>query len=130
MKEILIALAMLTTLPAVAAESPLLSDLRAAARQENPSFKEFSAARGESFYNAKQGDIGCTSCHTASPKNAGKHAKTGKEILPLAPSVNAERFTDAAKVEKWFKRNCNEVLQRACTAQEKGDFIAYVQSVK
>jgi hypothetical protein len=60
----------------------------------------------------------------------GKHATTGKEIQPLAPVANAKRFSDAANVEKWFKRNCNDVLKRACTAQEKGDFMAYVLSVK
>jgi hypothetical protein len=48
----------------------------------------------------------------------------------MAPVANAERFTDAAKVEKWFKRNCSDVRKRACTANEKGDFIAYLLSVK
>ena len=51
-------------------------------------------------------------------------------IRALAPAANAQRFTDAAKVEKWFKRNCNEVLERACTAQEKGDVLAYLMSLK
>jgi hypothetical protein len=60
----------------------------------------------------------------------GKHAKTGKEIQPLTPVANAKRFTDSANVEKWFKRNCNDVLSRACTVQEKGDFMAYVLSVQ
>jgi hypothetical protein len=35
-------------------------------------------------------------------------------------SVTPARYTDPAKVEKWFKRNCTEVLGRVCTAQEKG----------
>jgi len=51
----------------------------------------------------------------------------------MAPSANPQRFADAAdaaKVEKWFKRNCADVLKRACTAQEKGDFMAYLLSVK
>jgi hypothetical protein len=48
----------------------------------------------------------------------------------MAPSANPQRFTDAAKVEKWFKRNCNDVLRRSCTAEEKGDFIAYMLSIK
>ena len=39
-------------------------------------------------------------------------------------------FSDAAKVEKWFKRNCGDVLNRACTALEKGDFLTYVLSVR
>jgi hypothetical protein len=48
----------------------------------------------------------------------------------MAPSVNPKRFSDAANVEKWFKRNCNDVLKRACSTQEKGDFITYMLSVK
>jgi hypothetical protein len=110
--------------------NPVQDNYLAAAKQENPAFREFSAAAGQKFYNAKPGELACASCHTDSPKAIGKHATTGKEIQPLAPVVNAKRFTDAANVEKWFKRNCNDVLKRACTAQEKGDFMAYVLSVK
>jgi mono/diheme cytochrome c family protein len=117
-------------LPLAAVANPILDSYRAPAKQENPAFKDFSVANGQKFYNAKGAEFSCVSCHTDSPKAAGKHAKTAKEILPLAPSANPKRFTDAATVEKWFKRNCNDVLGRACTAQEKGDFIAYVLSVK
>jgi len=91
----------------------------------------FSAAAGEKLYQTvgpKQ--LSCASCHTNSPKNVGKHAKTNKPIDPLAPSVNPKRFTDAKQVEKWFKRNCNDALGRVCTTQEKGDFVSYMLSVK
>ena len=47
----------------------------------------------------------------------------------MAPAVNPARFTRAAKVDKWFKRNCNDVLGRACTAQERGDVLAYLMTV-
>jgi len=63
--------------------------------------------------------LSCASCHTENPATQGKHAKTGKVIQPLAPSANAERFSDPAKVEKWFKRNCNDVLGRICTRRKK-----------
>jgi cytochrome c553 len=116
--------------PIYAAGNPIQDSYRAAAKQENGAFTDFSATRGEAFYKAKTGDTACATCHGDSPKAHGKHATTGKDILPLAPSANAERFTDAAKVEKWFKRNCNDVLKRACTANEKGDFIAYLLTVK
>jgi hypothetical protein len=43
--------------------------------------------------------------------------------------VNAGRFTDAAKTEKWFKRNCIEVIGKECTAAEKADFVAYLTKV-
>lgn len=105
------------------------------AKKENSQFKDFSTARGEQFYQAKLShssgkQVSCATCHTSDPKNSGAHERTRKVIQPLAPSANAERFTDPAKVEKWFKRNCQDVLERACTAQEKGDFIAYLLSLK
>lgn len=98
---------------------------------ETPGFQGVSAARGESFFKAKGGgEWSCASCHTENPATAGKHAKTGKVIQPLAPAANAERFTDPAKVAKWFKRNCNDVLERVCTPQEKGDVLAYLLAIK
>jgi hypothetical protein len=51
---------------------------------------------------------------------------THKTIQPLAPAANPERFTQAPKVEKWFKRNCRDVLKRDCTAREKGDVLTYL----
>jgi hypothetical protein len=104
--------------------------LEAAARAEG-TFTGFSAQRGEQFFNSKHGnDWSCASCHTQSPLQQGKHAQTGKAITPLAPAANPQRFTDIAKVEKWFKRNCNDVAGRACTAQEKGDVMQYLMSLK
>lgn len=70
----------------------------------------------------------CTTCHTADPTKGGQ-ARTGKPIDPLAPDVNAERFTDTKFVEKWFGRNCNSVLGRACSAQEKADIISWLMSL-
>ena len=55
---------------------------------------------------------------------------TGRTIAPLAPAANAARLTEVAKIEKWFRRNCNDVLRRDCTAAEKGDVIAYLTSLK
>lgn len=117
--------------PLTSAANPILDSYQSTAKQESAGFAGFSTAAGQKFYNAEgPKQLACASCHTASPKNPGKHAKTNKDIEPLAPSVNAKRFTDAAQVEKWFKRNCNDVLGRACTVQEKGDFMSYVLSVK
>jgi hypothetical protein len=93
-----------------------------------------SAARGEKFFFAKvtqaNGEVvGCASCHTDNPKAIGK-TRAHKAIEPLAPVANRERLTDPAKVEKWFKRNCKDVLDRECTVQEKADFVAFLISVK
>ena len=101
------------------------------ARQQGPAFAGFSAGRGERFFKATHGrEWSCASCHTANPAAAGKHAKTDKPIQPLAPAANTERFTRADKVEKWFRRNCNDVLGRACTASEKGDVLAWLLSIR
>ncbi len=108
----------------------LLEGYRSLAAKEEPGFRDFSAQRGEKFFHAKTGDMSCAACHSDNPKAAGKHVKTGKAIEALAPVANPQRLSDPAKVEKWFKRNCNDVLQRACTAREKGDFVAWLVSVK
>ena len=52
-------------------------------------------------------------------------ARRGSE--PMAVSSNPGRFTDPAQVEKPFDRDCSNVLGRACTAEEKGDFITYLK---
>jgi hypothetical protein len=89
-----------------------------------------AAQRGAEFYGRKFGISdkmpSCASCHTDNPLQPGRHAITGKDIKPLAPAANAERFTDPAKVEKWFRRNCKEVVGRECGAGEKADFIAFL----
>jgi len=90
-----------------------------------------SPQRGEQFFNATHGkEWSCTSCHGTAPTQAGKHASTGKAIGALAPSVNAQRFSDAAKVEKWFRRNCNDVLGRECSAAEKADVMSWLIGLK
>jgi cytochrome c peroxidase len=89
------------------------------------------ATRGQQFFSGKHGkEWSCSSCHTANPAMEGKHASTGKVIAPMAPAANPKRFTDAAKTEKWFRRNCNDVLGRECTPGEKADFITWLVSIK
>lgn len=90
-----------------------------------------NAAKGQTFFNAKHGgEWSCASCHGTPPTAQGQHANTGKVIAPLAPAFNAKAFTDSAKVDKWFKRNCNDVLTRECSAAEKADVLAYLNSLK
>ena len=67
----------------------------------------------------------CSTCHTADPTKTGR-TRPGKEIAPMSGVTNPKRFTDAADVEKWFRRNCSDVLGRECTTLEKGDFLAYL----
>lgn len=112
-----------------ATPAELLTGYRADAVRQSPGFQP-SAQRGAEFY-ARSFSISakmpsCIACHTDNPALAGRHVVTDKSIKPLAPAANAERFSDPAKVEKWFKRNCTEVVGRECTAAEKADFITFV----
>ena len=93
----------------------------------------FDAARGEAMWtrefrpDAAEKSRSCATCHTDNPKAKGKHARTGKPIEAMAPSVNPQRLTEVKEIEKWFGRNCKWTLGRACTPQEKGDFLSYLR---
>jgi hypothetical protein len=128
----LIVIAMLAWSGVAAAETPadIARGLEAEARRAAPDFAGFSAQRGRQFFTATHGrEWSCASCHTPDPRQAGRHATTQKEIAPLAPAANAERFTSTARVDKWFRRNCGDVLGRSCTPVEKGDVLAWLLSL-
>ena len=38
----------------------------------------------------------------------------------------SKRLTDVNEIEKWLKRNFNDVYNREGTAMEKGDVITYI----
>lgn len=83
--------------------------------------------RGRQFFTTRHGrEWNCASCHGAQPTQSGRHAVTGRQIAALAPAVNAERFTNPTKTEKWFRRNCNDVVGRECTAAEKADVLSWL----
>lgn len=118
---------------ATAATPGAMRDAYAAeARRSDPGFAA-SAARGEALFRREQatadGRVSCAGCHTDDPRREGR-TRAHKAIAPLAPAINAERFSDAAKTEKWFGRNCKDVFARACTPAEKADFIAWLISVR
>ncbi len=88
-------------------------------------------ARGQAFFTQKHGrEWSCSTCHGELPTQTGKHAATGKPINALAPAFNPERFGDAAKTEKWFRRNCNDVVGRECSAAEKADVLSWLLLLK
>lgn len=134
MKGIAITLAVLCA-PIAQAATPgeILATYRAEAARHSPGYLP-SAELGAHFYTRQFGVSetmpACTSCHTARPAQPGRHVVTDKAIKPLAPAANAARFTDPAKVEKWFRRNCTEVVGRECSAAEKADFMAFVMGVR
>ena len=92
----------------------------------------FSAERGKTLFKARPASgkpetPSCTSCHGDAPIKAGK-TRAGKDIAPMALSRTPDRYSDLKKVEKWFRRNCNSVIGRECTPQEKGDFLTFMIS--
>ncbi|RDE51665.1 MAG: DUF1924 domain-containing protein [Candidatus Accumulibacter meliphilus] len=123
---------LLNTTAFAAPRDELLAGYAAAAKTADPAFAGFSATRGEAFHRqsfagGKADTPACTSCHARDPRTSGQ-TPAGKAIDPVALSASPGRYADPAKVEKWFKRNCNEVLGRQCTAQEKGDWLSFMIS--
>lgn len=122
-----LALVLISTSGIAGPREDLLAQYAAAAKSGG-----FSAARGQilhtqNFAGGKPDTPACTSCHGKDTRGTGR-TPAGKAIEAVAVSVTPTRYTDAAKVEKWFKRNCTEVLGRECTPQEKGDWLTYVIS--
>ncbi|AXK48019.1 hypothetical protein CRU87_07595 [Aliarcobacter trophiarum LMG 25534] len=108
-----------------------LSSLKQEAIKENPSFKEFDYKRGEELFLSKhigkKGElISCASCHGTDLNKSNQNYFTGKTIDALSPKANQKRFTDKADIEKWLKRNFNDVYNREGTAIEKGDVVTYI----
>ena len=95
--------------------------------------KSGDAERGKTLWNKTYGgkapftERSCKTCHSANVKNSGKHARTGKTLKPLAPSVNPESLTKVKKIKKWFKRNCKWTLGEECSAQQKADILAFLK---
>lgn len=123
----------MTSAVAGAADTPA-SLMAQYAKQAGVPVSALSAPRGEAMYRTEHPGrngqaVSCAGCHTANPTQPGR-TRVGKRIEPLAPAANPQRFTDAAKVEKWFRRNCQDVLQRECSAHEKGDFITWLSQIK
>ncbi len=81
---------------------------------------------GKKLWMSQQNGRSCTSCHTDSVAQWGKHKKTGKLIKPMAPSVNSERFSSRRKINKWFLRNCKWTFKRECTNKEKADILLWL----
>jgi cytochrome c peroxidase len=133
-----IAFGVMITAPALAAEmSPaqkaIYDKYETEAKTADSAFAGFSAERGKTLFQdthtgGKPDTPSCTTCHTKDLTKTGE-TRAGKPIEPLAVSVNPKRITNAADVEKWFRRNCSSVLGRECTAVEKGDVLAYLFSL-
>jgi cytochrome c553 len=126
-------LVLITSSPGIAGpREEQLDKYASVARAANPAFAGFSAARGktlhtQAFAGGKPDTPACTSCHGHDTRGPGRNP-AGKTIEAMALSASPSRYTDPAKVERWFKRNCNEVLGRECNPLEKGDWLTFMIS--
>ena len=110
-----------------------VNDLKAQAKNNNPSFVDFSAQRGEQIFTSKHigkrgKSISCSSCHSLNLRNKGKNIHTSKVIEPMSPSVNSKRLSNVKNVKKWLRRNFNDVYTRKGTPLEKGDVLYFINS--
>jgi hypothetical protein len=134
MKNLLLILFCAASLSAASPEvMQYIETLQSQAVAADPAFEGFDAKRGEALFTSehlgKKGKtIACTSCHTVNLTVKGENFFTGKAIEPLSPSANPLRLTDTKEVEKWLRRNFNDVYNREGTAQEKGDVLIYIMT--
>lgn len=114
--------------PALAADTSIAPQL---AHWSDQAGSAGDPVRGRAFFEARHGgEWSCASCHGVPPTRPGRHAATGKPMDPLAPAHNPRAFTDSARVEKWFRRNCRDVLARECRPSEKADVLAYLAALQ
>ena len=129
--KILLLIALFLNLSFASIVDDYLDSLKQEVLKESSSFKGFDAKRGEEIFTSKHigkkgKEISCTTCHTINLSNSGENTFTGKTIEPLSPKANPKRFTDIKEIEKWMKRNFNDVYNREGTAVEKGDVTTYI----
>ena len=110
-----------------------IDELKKEAKEQNPSFVDFSAKNGEILFKTENigkenKKLSCVSCHGSDLRQKAQNIFTGKDIDPLAPSVNKARLSDAKEVKKWLKRNFKDVFLREGTAEQKGDVLYYIMS--
>lgn len=131
--KLLILLGLILNLTYASVVEEYLNTLKQEVQKTDPTFKEFDVKRGEEIFTSKHigkkgKEISCTSCHGIDLTKSSKNFFTGKVIEPLSPIANPKRFTKVKNIEKWLRRNFNDVYNREGTAQEKGDVITYILS--
>ena len=129
--KILLLIALFLNLSFASVVDDYLNSLKQEVLKENPNFEKFDSKRGEKIFTSthigKKGkEISCVTCHTSNLNNNGENIFTGKTIESLSPKTNPNRFTQIKEIEKWMKRNFNDVYNREGTALEKGDVTTYI----
>jgi hypothetical protein len=129
--KIILTLIALFGISSAAVVDEYLNTLAKEAKVQDPAFKGFSVKRGEDIFTSKHigkkgKEISCVSCHGDDLSKAGKNFFTAKEIEPLSPKANPQRFSEIKTIEKWLKRNFIDVYNREGTIEEKGDVVTYI----
>lgn len=129
--KIILTLIALFSISSAAVVDEYLNTLAKEAKIQDPAFKGFSIKRGEEIFTSKHigkkgKEISCVSCHGDDLSKTGKNYFTAKEIEPLSPKTNTKRFSEVKTIEKWLRRNFNDVYNREGTTQEKGDVVTYI----
>ncbi|MDY0123158.1 DUF1924 domain-containing protein [Sulfurimonas sp.] len=129
--KIILTLIALFGISSAAVVDEYLETLAKEAKVQDPAFKGFSVKRGEDIFTSKHigkkgKEISCVSCHGDDLSKAGKNFFTAKEIEPLSPKANPQRFSEIKTIEKWLKRNFIDVYNREGTIEEKGDVVTYI----
>lgn len=129
--KILLLIALFLNLSFASVVDDYLNSLKQEVLKENPNFEKFDSKRGEKIFTSthigKKGkEISCVTCHTSNLNNNGENIFTGKIIEALSPKTNPNRFTQIKEIEKWMKRNFNDVYNREGSALEKGDVATYI----
>src|SRR5690606_11423214 len=108
-RKLIVVTALLLSIPFYA-QSDAVSDPEAEYQAQggtNSSARAGEALWNREFIDAKNGvKRSRTKCDTAGWKPRGDHARTGKAIGPMAPTVNPKRLTEVKQIKKWFVRNC------------------------
>ncbi|QDF30399.1 DUF1924 domain-containing protein [Halarcobacter anaerophilus] len=131
--KILLIPALLASLSFGSVVEEYLLNLKNEVQKSEPDFKGFDIKRGEEIFTSthlgKKGkEISCSSCHGIDLTKSHENFFTAKTIEPLSPKANPKRLTKVKKIEKWLKRNFNDVYKREGTPKEKGDVITYIIS--
>ncbi|MCK9491384.1 MAG: DUF1924 domain-containing protein [Sulfurimonas sp.] len=129
--KLIFALLLFLTISSASVVDEYLNTLTKEAKIENPSFSGFDLKKGEEIFTSKHigkkgKEVSCVSCHGDDLSKTSKNFFTAKEIEPLSPTANSQRFSEVKTIEKWLRRNFNDVYNREGTAQEKGDVITYI----
>jgi hypothetical protein len=129
--KILVIIALIFNLGFSAVVDDYLNSLKQEQLNIDPTFKGFDVKRGEEIFTSKHigkkgKEISCVTCHSSNLDSVGENIFTGKKIEPLSPKANPKRFTKVKTIEKWLKRNFNDVYNREGTNLEKGDVVTYI----